>query len=165
MTHQPANQPGKRLHVHVTVPDLDAGKRFYAALFGSPPTVDKADYVKWMLDDPRVNFAISNRGSQPGVDHLGIQVDAAEALTALRDQAEQAGVAAVAQTGAACCYTRSDKYWLQDPAGVAWETFHSLEAIPTFNEPTQETAGETADAACCAPKPTEAAACCAPAAS
>jgi catechol 2,3-dioxygenase-like lactoylglutathione lyase family enzyme len=124
----------KRFHLHVSVSDLDTSVKFYSALFGRPPAVVKPDYAKWMLDDPRVNFAISERGFRPGIDHLGIQVDTAEELTVLREQTAAADIATAEQTNAACCYARSDKYWITDPQGIAWETFHTLESIPIYGD-------------------------------
>ena len=124
----------KHFHVHVSVSDLDTSVKFYSALFGTTPTVLEPDYAKWMLDDPRVNFAISKRGFRPGIDHVGIQVDSAEELTALREQAAAADTATVEQTNASCCYARSDKYWITDPHGIAWETFHTLESIPIYGD-------------------------------
>ena len=120
----------KRFHVHVAVEDLEATIRFYSSVFGAPPTVRKPDYAKWMLDDPRINFALSKQSGNPGIDHLGIQVDSAEELAALRDQVADAQIAAQDQSNAECCYARSDKYWTTDPQGIAWETFHTLESIP-----------------------------------
>jgi catechol 2,3-dioxygenase-like lactoylglutathione lyase family enzyme len=140
----------KRFHVHVSVDDLDANIRFYSTVFGLPPAVQKDDYAKWMLDDPRVNFAISKHGARPGLDHLGVQVDSDEELAVLRAQAQRAEIAALDQTGAACCYARSDKYWITDPQGIAWETFHTLDAIPVFGADSRmQPAG--AGNACCAP--------------
>lgn len=124
----------KRFHLHVSVDDLDASIKFYSAIFGTTPTVLKPDYAKWMLDDPRVNFAISKRGFRPGIDHVGIQVDSAGELTALREQAAAADIATAEQTNATCCYARSDKYWITDPQGIAWETFHTLESIPIYGD-------------------------------
>lgn len=140
----------KRFHVHVAVEDLAASTRFYSALFGLAPTVVKDDYAKWQLDDPRVNFAISRRGHPAGLNHLGIQTDDDAELEALQAQLARAEVNAVAEEGVACCYARSNKYWVTDPTGIAWETFHTLEAVPTFD-------GRAADA------PAPAAACCTPA--
>ncbi len=124
----------KRFHVHVSVEDLDASIRFYSTVFGAAPTVLKPDYAKWMVDDPRINFAISKRGSAPGIDHLGIQVDSDEQLTALRAQVAGAQIAALDQPDADCCYARSDKYWTTDPQGIAWETFHTLDTIPVYGD-------------------------------
>ena len=139
----------KRFHVHVAVDDLDANVRFYSTVFGMPPAVLKEDYAKWMVEDPRVNFAISKRGLKPGVDHLGLQVESDTELTALREQVAAAEIAALDQTNAACCYARSDKYWITDPQGVAWETFHTLDSIPVYGEtPRAEST------ACCVSAPT-----------
>ena len=141
----------KRFHVHVSVGDLDANVQFYSTVFGAPPTVLKPDYAKWMLDDPRINFAISKRGLKAGVDHLGVQVESEAELTALREQVAAAEIAALDQADAACCYARSDKYWITDPQGIAWETFHTLDSIPVYGEtPRAESA------VCCAPVPTAA---------
>jgi len=137
----------KRFHIHISVADLNKNVQFYSQLFNSQPTVLKEDYAKWALDDPAVNFAISNRASKVGIDHIGIQTDTDEELTQLREQLEAAGVKGVAQDGTTCCYARSDKYWVQDPQGIAWEAFHSLESVPVFGE-TQQNAVE---GACCTP--------------
>ena len=142
----------KRFHVHVAVSDLEASVRFYSSMFASSPTVHKPDYAKWMLDDPRINFAISQRGLAPGVDHLGIQVDSDEALGELRMQVAEAEIAASEQNNAACCYAESNKYWITDPQGIAWETFHTLANIPTFGRDTKPATIESANA-CCAPQP------------
>jgi catechol 2,3-dioxygenase-like lactoylglutathione lyase family enzyme len=139
----------KRFHVHVAVDDLAANIRFYSTVFGAQPSVLKDDYAKWMLEDPRVNFAISRRGSRAGLDHLGLQVDSGEELTQLRSQVSQAEMAAFDQQGAACCYAKSDKYWITDPQGIAWETFHTLESIPMFGNDVKRSAA--AAQACCAP--------------
>jgi catechol 2,3-dioxygenase-like lactoylglutathione lyase family enzyme len=140
----------KRFHVHVAVADLESNIRFYSTVFGLPPTVLKDDYAKWMLEDPRVNFAISTRGAAPGLDHLGLQVDSDAELAALRAQVGQAGIAALDQPGAACCYAQSDKYWTTDPQGIAWETFHSLASIPTYGDVRKADGG--AGESCCAPQ-------------
>ena len=137
----------KRFHVHVAVQDLPASIRFYSSVFGAEPSVVKSDYAKWMLDDPRINFAISQRCGTVGVNHLGIQVDSAEELTALREQVAAADIQARDEVGANCCYAKSDKYWTHDPQGVAWETFHTLESIPVFGENTAERPG-----VCCVPE-------------
>ena len=140
----------KRFHVHVAVQDLARSIRFYSAMFGATPTVRKDDYAKWMLDDPRINFAISCRGDKPGVDHLGFQVDSEGELATLRQEVAAADIAADDEPGANCCYALSDKYWVQDPQGIAWETFHTLGDIPTFGSDRLAVAGKSA-AACCAP--------------
>ncbi len=153
----------KRFHVHVGVANLDQSIQFYAAMFGAPPTIQKTDYAKWMLEDPRVNFAISARGAATGVNHLGMQAESAEELAEIHSRLQAADNAIVAEVGANCCYTKSDKYWVQDPSGIAWESFHSLGSVPFFNGATELTAeGElnvttatfaVKTDACCAPKP------------
>ncbi|TCV87486.1 ArsI/CadI family heavy metal resistance metalloenzyme [Sulfurirhabdus autotrophica] len=122
----------KRFHVHVSVKDLIESIQFYSTMFGQSPTVHKDDYAKWMLDDPRINFAISNRSSKEGVDHLGIQVDSEEELSAVQVNLNQATSSVVEQREGACCYAESNKYWVKDPAGIAWEAFHTLGSIPVF---------------------------------
>jgi catechol 2,3-dioxygenase-like lactoylglutathione lyase family enzyme len=163
----------KRFHVHLHVDDLGASVAFYTTLFGGAPARAETDYAKWMLDDPPVNFAISTRGERPGIDHLGIQVDDADALAALKSRAEAADRSLLDEGETTCCYARSEKHWVTDPQGVAWEHFHTLEGIPVFNE----RAGGAQAAACCAPASADPApaparaepqvaakACCAPAA-
>ena len=140
----------KRLHVHVAVHDLQQSIRFYSALFAAQPAVKKDDYAKWMLDDPRVNFAISTRAAKTGLDHLGIQAENSDELEELGTRLAQADVAITAQKGASCCYAKSDKYWTIDPQGVAWESFHTLDAVPMYGQETRPQARE-AKAACCAP--------------
>ena len=141
----------KRFHVHVSVDDLAGSIRFYTSIFGVGPAVEKSDYAKWMLEDPRINFAISNRGGKAGVNHLGLQVDSADELAALRAQVARADIAADDEPAAQCCYAVSDKYWIEDPQGVAWETFHTLGDIPVFGNDATPRA-EAAPAACCTPK-------------
>jgi catechol 2,3-dioxygenase-like lactoylglutathione lyase family enzyme len=149
----------KRFHVHVSVDDLAKSIRFYTSLFGIGPAVEKGDYAKWMLEDPRINFAISNRGGRAGVNHLGLQVDSPDELAALRSQVARADIAAEDEPAAECCYALSDKYWIEDPQGVAWETFHTLGDIPVFGN---DATPHAPTSACCTPKSTAAAAkCCA----
>jgi len=126
----------KRLHVHISVRDLAASIRFYRTLFRAEPVVTKPDYAKWMLEDPRVNFAISMHGQPVGVNHLGFQVDTDEELRGMRAQLEAADARMVEESELACCYGRSDKYWVTDPTGIAWETFHTLGSIPIYGEDT-----------------------------
>ena len=142
----------KRLHIHVAVHDLQQSIRFYSALFAAEPVVKKDDYAKWMLEDPRVNFAISNRSSKAGVDHLGIQAEDAAELEDLGSRLAQADVSVTAQKGASCCYAKSDKYWTLDPQGIAWESFHTLDSVPVYGEdrrakPVENRVG--GKAACC----------------
>jgi len=122
----------KRFHVHVAVDDLSKSIAFYSAMFGEQPAVVKSDYAKWMLDDPRVNFAISNRGLAPGVNHLGFQAEDEAELEAIHANLERADTVVVPEKGALCCYAKSDKYWVTDPQGIAWESFRSLGSIPLF---------------------------------
>jgi hypothetical protein len=140
----------KRFHVHVSVSSLSESIGFYSKLFGSEPAVTKQDYAKWMLEDPRINFAISQRGHAVGVNHLGLQVDSEPELNALREQVAHAGIAALDEQGASCCYAKSDKHWVKDPQGIAWETFHTLAAIPVFGEDAPPAAPAQNDA-CCVP--------------
>ena len=145
----------KRFHVHAHVADLAASVAFYSKLFGTAPTRLESDYAKWMLDDPRINFAISTRGGTPGVDHLGIQTDSTEELAELKSRAEGADLALQDQGETTCCYARSDKHWIVDPQGIAWEHFHTLDNIPVFSEsePAAAEPTTTATTACCAPAP------------
>ena len=166
--HQSASLKGhamKRLHVHVAVNDLSQSVGFYSALFAAPPTVLKADYAKWMLDDPRVNFAISTRGREPGLDHLGIQVESQEELHEVYDRLRQAGGNMIEQGETACCYSKSEKSWIDDPAGISWETFHTTGENITYGDGTAEREARVAHArqgACSVPEPAskQAAACC-----
>ena len=159
----------KRFHVHVAVKDLGESVRFYSTMFGAPPAVQKPDYAKWMLDDPHVNFAISQRGGALGVNHLGVQAESDEELEAIHAKLRLADAEVVAEKGVHCCYATSDKYWVTDPQGVAWESFRSLGTVPFFGteEPNEQAScGSTASSGCCTPDAqtrTEiATACCAP---
>lgn len=136
----------KRFHVHMHVDDLPRNIAFYTALFDQPPARTEADYAKWMLADPPVNFAISTRGAATGIDHLGIQVDSPEELAALKARATNADMALLDEGETTCCYARSDKYWVTDPQGMAWEQFLPLGNIAVF----RETAAQSPVAACCA---------------
>lgn len=122
----------KRFHIHIAVSDLEQSIGFYSALFQAEPSVVESDYAKWMLDDPRINFAISARGCKAGLDHLGLQVESEAELEAVQQGLAAAALPVVEQKQAACCYAESDKYWTVDPQGIAWEAFHSLNKIPTF---------------------------------
>jgi lactoylglutathione lyase len=139
----------KRFHVHAHVADLQASIAFYSKLFAAAPTRVEGDYAKWMLEDPRINFAISTRGGKPGVDHLGLQTDTEEELVVLKAQAQAADMTLMDEGETTCCYARSDKYWLTDPQGIAWEQFHTLGDIPTFSE-SRPAAPQAAASACCA---------------
>ncbi len=161
----------KRFHVHVHVEDLAKNIAFYSAMFNQAPARTEADYAKWMLQDPPVNFAISKRGKQPGLDHLGIQVESPEELQALKPQATRADMALLDEGKTTCCYARSDKYWVTDPQGIAWEQFHTLDNIPVFREGAEAATacctpaaptGQQASDSCCTPATPAATACCGP---
>lgn len=124
----------KRFHIHIAVDDLEQNIHFYTALFQSEPSIREADYAKWMLDDPRINFAISKRGRKPGLDHLGLQVESTDEFELVQQGLTAAALPVVPQKQAACCYSEFDKYWTVDPQGIAWEAFHSLNVIPLFGE-------------------------------
>jgi len=133
----------KRFHVHVGVTDLDASIRFYSSLFGVPPAVHKPDYAKWMIDEPRVNFAMST-GNHVGVSHLGLEGDSADELAAIRQRFAAADPRIEDEPNAACCHARSDKHWATDPQGIRWESFLTHGSAPTYFAPAE-------DAACCGP--------------
>jgi catechol 2,3-dioxygenase-like lactoylglutathione lyase family enzyme len=138
-----------RLHLHLSVPELDAAISFYSTLFDAPPTIVKPDYAKWMLDDPRVNLAISARSRAPGVDHVGIQVEDRPALDAISARLKAAGALTFDQEATTCCYAESDKSWVTDPAGVRWEAFLTHGETTHYGE---DPAPPVA-VACCGPKP------------
>ena len=151
-----------RLHVHMRVKDIAQSVGFYSTLFGAPPTKREADYAKWMLEDPRMNFAISTRRQPVGVNHLGFQVDSGEELRGMNAQLLAADSQLVQENEQACCYARSDKYWVTDPTGIAWETFHTLGNIPVYGEDTPvfnhgvsaapvQNQASTGKPACCVP--------------
>jgi catechol 2,3-dioxygenase-like lactoylglutathione lyase family enzyme len=142
----------KRFHVHLHVADLAGSIGFYSKLFAAEPARHEADYAKWMLEDPPVNFAISTRGRQPGIDHLGIQTDDAAELAAMKARAAAADMALFDEGTTSCCYARSEKHWVTDPQGIAWEHFHTLTDIPVFHD-TPTSAAATPAAACCPPAP------------
>jgi catechol 2,3-dioxygenase-like lactoylglutathione lyase family enzyme len=141
----------KRFHVHMNVDDLQKSIGFYSKLFAAEPTRVESDYAKWMLEDPRINFAISTRGSKPGVDHLGFQTDDAAELAELKARAEAADMALIDEGATSCCYANSEKHWITDPQGMAWEHFHTLGNIPVFSEKTAGQPTYATASACCAP--------------
>ena len=143
----------KRLHVHVGVENLPDAIGFYSALFASSPAVVKPDYAKWMLDDPRVNFAISTRGKQPGIDHLGIQVESPDELQEVYARLRQAGGTVFEEGQTTCCYAQSEKSWIDDPAGISWETFHTSGASTHYGTSVREGAQIAHAKARCAPLP------------
>jgi len=145
----------KRFHVHVHVADLDSSVEFYSTLFGEEPTVLKSDYAKWMLEDPRVNFAITAGASTPAIDHLGLQVESDDDLASIAQRLNTAGQLVVKQANATCCYARGNKGWVKDPGGISWETFHTFgesteygdDILPRLATPRVEALAD----ACCAP--------------
>ena len=154
----------KRFHAHVRVDDLESSVRFYSTLFGTEPAVLKADYAKWMLDDPRVNFAITAGSAATGLDHLGLQVESDEDLAIIAERFDAAGQSVMKQQNAACCYARGNKGWVSDPSGISWETFHTFGESTVYGNdiaprPLASTAVESD--ACCAPAPSSNSACCA----
>lgn len=152
-----------RFHAHVRVADLDSSVRFYSTLFGVAPAVLKPDYAKWMLEDPRINFAITAGSSAPRVDHLGLQVESDDDLATIAGRLEAAGQTVAKQENASCCYARGNKGWVADPSGISWETFHTLgestvygtDVAPRLNGVRSNTAES-----CCAPTPSSTSACC-----
>lgn len=147
----------KRFHIHVGVEKLDESIRFYSALFGAQPVKTKPDYAKWMLDDPSLNFAISTRAGKKGVDHVGIQVDSAAELHALRDQLSKANLSTHDEGETICCYAKSEKTWVEDPSGIAWEAYHTMEDAQIFSGK-----AENAESACCEPSMAGKPDCCIP---
>jgi catechol 2,3-dioxygenase-like lactoylglutathione lyase family enzyme len=125
----------KRLHVHVSVDDLPAAINFYSALFGAAPVIEKLDYAKWLVDDPRVNFAISRKADNAtGLNHLGVQVETEEELDEVYDRLGRANIASQAETCARCCYAESDKHWAVDPSGVVWEAYRTMGTIAVYGD-------------------------------
>jgi catechol 2,3-dioxygenase-like lactoylglutathione lyase family enzyme len=139
----------KRMHVHVGVEDLERSIGFYSALFAAEPAVVKPDYAKWMLDDPRVNFAISTRGKEPGLEHLGIQVESKAELSEVYGRLRQAGGAIIEQGQTTCCYATSEKSWIEDPAGISWETFHTTGESTNYGVSVENDPRVAHEKACC----------------
>jgi predicted enzyme related to lactoylglutathione lyase len=154
----------KRLHVHLSVADIPHSVTFYSALFAAQPSVVKPDYAKWMLDDPRVNFAISTRGREVGLDHLGIQVENTDELHEVYGRLRRTGGEVIEQGETTCCYAKSEKSWIDDPAGIAWETFHTTDQSTVYGDGSGENQARIAhekQSACCAPQPAaKTSACC-----
>ena len=150
----------KRLHLHVSVPNIDQAIAFYSVLFDAPPTVTKDDYAKWMLEDPKVNLAISSRARAIGIDHVGIQVDSNAELIELASRLKAAGSETMDQEATTCCYAKSDKSWVTDPAGVRWESFYTHgEATAYGEDEILPEAAASSSSASCTPAPA-AKACC-----
>ena len=151
----------KRMHVHVAVDDLQRSISFYSALFAAQPSVVKPDYAKWMLDDPRVNFAISARGRQPGLDHLGIQVEDKAELNRVYARLHKAGGDVIEQGQTNCCYAKSEKSWIDDPAGISWEAFLTTGESTDYGDGSGEREPRIArTTSCCAPQVASATAAC-----
>lgn len=145
----------KRLHVHVAVESLPESIKFYSSLFNVQPTIEKDDYAKWMLDDPRVNFAISSRGREPGLDHLGIQVEGKEELEEITERLKTAGRNVLDEGSTTCCYAQSEKSWITDPQGIAWETFLTVGESTTYGKDNEVSSAGVPlhrQSACCAPE-------------
>lgn len=152
----------RRMHVHLAVDDLQHSIGFYPVLFAAPPAVVKVDYAKWMLDDPRVNFAITAGSTATGLDHLGLQVESDEDLAIIAGRLEAAGQSTVKQENAACCYARGNKGWVSDPSGISWETFHTFGENAVYGNdiaPRSAPAGPPDSDACCAPAPSSTSGC------
>lgn len=147
----------KRIHIHIGVEKLDESIRFYSAMFGAAPVKTKTDYAKWMLEDPRVNFAISTRASKNGVDHLGIQVEDNDELEEIRARVKAADLAAFEEGETVCCYAKSEKSWVQDPTGIAWEAYRTMEDAQIFSSKIAKS-----ESACCAEPTVNKTACCEP---
>ncbi len=122
----------KRLHLHISVKDLEKNRQFYTTLFGSEPTKVKEDYIQWLLDDPYINFAISSGRDKIGLNHLGIQVDSDEALEAIEKRLIEGNIMGEKQEEAQCCYASSKKYWVEDPQNIIWENYHTMDQIEVF---------------------------------
>jgi lactoylglutathione lyase len=142
----------KRLHIHLSVEKLEDAVKFYSALFGAQPVKLKTDYAKWLIDDPRVNFAISARGRKAGLDHFGIQVEDDAELAEVRERIQTAEMKTLDEGETTCCYAKADKTWVIDPAGVAWEAYRTMGDVEFFGK--DQALENQADAgACCAPSP------------
>jgi catechol-2,3-dioxygenase len=154
----------KRMHVHVSVADIGNAVSFYSALFAAQPTVVKDDYAKWMLDDPRVNFAISTRGRAPGLDHLGMQVESEDELQDVYNRLREADGNMVEEGKTTCCYSQSEKSWIDDPAGISWETFFTTGESTHYGNSAEKGPRVAHAKACCGaeakPAAEPAAACC-----
>jgi catechol 2,3-dioxygenase-like lactoylglutathione lyase family enzyme len=142
----------KRMHVHVGVENLDQSIGFYSALFATQPAVVKSDYAKWMLDDPRVNFAISTRGKRPGLDHLGIQVESQTELSEVYARLREAGGLVFEEGPTTCCYAKSEKSWIDDPAGISWETFLTTGEATNYGDSIERDARIAHERTCCVPE-------------
>jgi catechol 2,3-dioxygenase-like lactoylglutathione lyase family enzyme len=153
----------KRFHAHIRVDDLASSVRFYSTLFGVEPAVLKSDYAKWMLDDPRVNFAITAGSTSAGLDHLGLQVESDQDLAIIAGRLDAAGQSVLRQQNASCCYARGDKGWVSDPSGISWETFRTFGESTVYGNdlaPRPAASKPQESDSCCAPAPSSTSACC-----
>jgi catechol-2,3-dioxygenase len=139
----------KRFHIHVGVKNLKNSVQFYSTLFGQQPTKLKDDYAKWMLEDPKVNFAISTRSSEEGVDHLGIQVEEGSELAEITERLKKADLGVYDEGATTCCYAESNKAWTKDPSGIAWEAYQTMADVDVFN--TKDESQESEGSSCCGP--------------
>ncbi|TXH07613.1 MAG: glyoxalase/bleomycin resistance/dioxygenase family protein [Candidatus Moraniibacteriota bacterium] len=149
----------KRMYIHLGVKNIDESVKFYNALFGTEPAKLKPDYAKWMLEDPRINFAISTRAGKVGVDHMGLQVDDVSELNVLREQMSAANISTHSDGETTCCYAKSEKSWVEDPNGVAWEAYHTMEDAQIFSGSDKS----SEEGACCVPETKPQVACSMPA--
>jgi catechol 2,3-dioxygenase-like lactoylglutathione lyase family enzyme len=141
-----------RMHIHISVDDLDGSIDFYSTIFGSKPTTQKTDYAKWLLDNPSINFAISSRGFKPGIEHIGIQAENEDEMSDIRSRLEQGAIETFDDGQTVCCYAESDKSWIRDPSGIPWETYFTMKEAQFFSEHDTEPSGGS----CCFPDSVEA---------
>jgi catechol 2,3-dioxygenase-like lactoylglutathione lyase family enzyme len=149
----------KRFHIHVAVKDLEKSVQFYSTLFGENPVKLKEDYAKWMLEDPRLNFAISTRSEEVGVNHLGIQVENVEELLKITDRLKNAGLQVGDEGETKCCYAKSNKAWISDPTGLPWETYQNIADIDAYGERVELESNNEGASSCCVPD-SEVSSCC-----
>ena len=147
----------KRFHIHVGVKDLTKSVQFYSTLFGQKPTKLKEDYAKWIIEDPRINFAISTRVGEEGVDHLGIQVDENSELEEITERLKSAELGVYDEGETTCCYAESNKAWVQDPSGIAWEAYRTMGEAEVFYAKSEANEAEGSD--CCASDDSETSCC------
>ena len=141
-----------RMHIHISVDDLDCSIDFYSTIFGTKPTTQKTDYAKWLLDNPSINFAISSRGFKPGIEHIGIQAENEDEMSDIRSRLEQGAIETFDDGQTVCCYAESDKSWIRDPSGIPWETYFTMKEAQFFSEHDTEPSGSS----CCSPDSVEA---------
>ena len=141
-----------RMHIHISVDDLDRSIGFYSTIFGTKPTTQKTDYAKWLLDNPSINFAISSRGFKPGIEHIGIQAENEDEMSDIRSRLEQGEIETFDDGQTVCCYAESDKSWIRDPSGIPWETYFTMKEAQFFSEHDTEPSGSS----CCSPDSVEA---------